>query len=310
MTVQECANWLKANDNYLILTHVRPDGDTIGSASALCYALRKIGKNAALFNNPQFGDAYPWISDPFVAPEGFKYDHVVACDIADTTIFSKGFEGEVDVCIDHHPSNSFFAKETLLKADKASCGEIIMEVVKELCGLDKEVADILYVAVSTDTGCFVYGNTTAETLRAAAELCDAGARNTYLNKMLFRTSSKERLKLEGMVFSSFRYYHEGKTVFAVITQDMLKESGAKEKDCIDLASLAGRVEGALTSITVKETPEGDSKVSVRTNGIVNANDICKQFGGGGHAMAAGCAVKKDVNTTVELLAEAVAKALQ
>lgn len=307
MTVAESIKWLKDNDDYLILTHVRPDGDTIGSACALCYALRKIGKRANVYDNPQFSDAYPWITAAYIAPEGFEYKHVIACDLADSKMFPKGFEGEVELCYDHHPSNSLYAKDTIIWGEKASCGELIMEVVKGLCGLDEIVADLLYVAVSTDTGCFVYGNTTGETLRAAAELCDAGAANTYLNKILFRTSSKERLLLEGMVFSSLRFYHEGRTVFAVITREMMRKAGASEKDCSDLASLAGRVEGANTSITVKETEDGASKISVRTNGIVNANDVCRVFGGGGHAMAAGCCIEKGVDEAVELIAAAVLK---
>lgn len=310
MTVAESVKWLKENDNFLILTHVRPDGDTIGSACALCYALRKIGKKAGVFNNPQFSDAYPWITAPYIAPENFEYEHVIACDMADSKMFPKGFEGEVELCYDHHPSNTLYAKNAIIWGEKASCGELIMEVVKKLCRLDQIVADLLYVAVSTDTGCFVYGNTTGDTHRAAAELCDAGAANTYLNKVLFRTSSKERLLLEGLVFSSLRFYHEGRTVFAVVTREMMQKAGATEKDCSDLASLAGRVEGANTSITVKETEEGFSKVSVRTNGIVNANEVCRLFGGGGHAMAAGCSIEKSVDEAVELLADAVLKVSQ
>ncbi len=310
MTVAESVKWLKENDNFLILTHVRPDGDTIGSACALCYALRKIGKKAGVFNNPQFSDAYPWITAPYIAPENFEYEHVIACDMADSKMFPKGFEGEVELCYDHHPSNTLYAKNTIIWSEKASCGELIMEVVKKLYRLDQIVADLLYVAVSTDTGCFVYGNTTGDTHRAAAELCDAGAANTYLNKILFRTSSKERLLLEGLVFSSLRFYHEGRTVFAVVTREMMRKAGATEKDCSDLASLAGRVEGANTSITVKETEEGFSKVSVRTNGMVNANEVCRMFGGGGHAMAAGCSIEKSVDEAVELLADAVIKVSQ
>ena len=250
MTITETAKLLRENDNVLILTHIRPDGDTMGSASALCYALRKLGKTAYLYNNPQFEDSYPWLAEPYIAPEGFVPNYVVAVDMADKGLYPKGFEGKADLCVDHHPSNTFYATNTLLWPDKASCGEIVMELVKELCGLDAEVADLLYVAVSTDTGCFVYGNTTGETLHAAAELCFAGARNSVLNKILFRTVSRERIALEAMILSTLRYYHEGKTVFAVVTKEMMAKAGTKENDTQDIAALPGKVEGAVTCATI------------------------------------------------------------
>jgi len=305
MTIEETLKLLRDNDNFNIVTHVRPDGDTIGSASALCYALRKIGKTAYLYNNPQFADSYLWIAAPYIAPGSFEPGFTVCVDMADEGLFPEGFTGSADLCVDHHPSNSFFAKDTLLWANKASCGEVVMELVKELCGLDPEVSDLLYIAVSTDTGCFVYGNTTGETLRSASELCFAGARNAYLNKILFRTSSKARLKLESLIFASFRYFHEGKTVISVITKEMLDKAGAKEIDCQDIAALPGRVEGAFTSVTIKEIDENSSKVSLRTNGVVDANEVCARFGGGGHKMAAGCTMCNGCSQAAEILADII-----
>ena len=306
MTISEVVEILRENDNFIIITHIRPDGDTIGSSSALCYALRKIGKTAYLYNNPQFEDSYPWIVEPYIAPEGFAPNYTVSIDMADEHLFPQGFKGNVDLCIDHHPSNTFYAKNTLVWADKASCGEAVMEVVKELCGLDAVVADLLYVAVSTDTGCFVYGNTTGDTLRAASELCYAGARNSYLNKLLFRTSSKARLALEALVFGSLRYYHDGKTVISVVTKEMLDKAGAKEQDCQDIAALPGRAEGAFTSAMIKEIDENHCKVSLRSNGIVDANKVCANFGGGGHKMASGCSIDKNCLEAAELLADIIA----
>ena len=298
MTLTATADLLRSQDNILIVTHIRPDGDTIGSGSALCRALRAIGKTAYLYNNPQFVDSYDWLAEPYVC-----------VDMADASLFPLGFSGTVDLCIDHHPSNTFYAKETLLQAEKASCGEIILALVKELCPLDSELADMLYVAVSTDTGCFVYGNTTGETLAAAAELCYAGARNTFLNKLLFRTCSKERLALEAMILSSFRYFHDGKTVVSLVTQEMMDKAGAVEKDTQDISGLPGRVEGAYSSLTIKEINAESCKVSVRTNGMVDANLVCRKFDGGGHKMAAGCTIAKSCEDAVPLLIAAIEEQL-
>lgn len=310
MTINDTVQLLRENDNFILITHIRPDGDTIGSASALCYALRKIGKTAYLFNNPQFEDSYNWIAEPYLAPEGFMPKYTVTVDLADEGLFPRGFKGDVDLCIDHHGSNTSYAKNTIVLPDKASCGEVVLEIVKTLCGgLDSTVADLLYVAVSTDTGCFVYGNTTGETHRAAAELCDAGASNAYLNKILFRTSSRERLALEGLIFSSLRYYNDGKTVIAILTKEMLEKAGATEKDCQDIASLPGRVEGAFSSAVIKEVDENHCKISLRTNGIVNANSVCGRFGGGGHKMASGCAMEKNCFEAAGIIADAIAEEL-
>jgi len=308
MTISETVALLRENNDFLILTHIRPDGDTSGSAAALCYGLRKIGKTAYLYNNPQFEDSYPWVTEPYIAPADYIWEYIVSVDMADTELLPQGFKGDVDLCVDHHPSNSSYAKNTLLIADRASCGEIVMELVKELCGgLDATVADLLYVAVSTDTGCFVYGNTTGDTLRAASELCYAGARNAFLNKLLFRTSSKARLALEALILSSLRYYHDGKTVISIVTKEMLDKVGAQEKDCQDIAALPGRVEGAFTSVTIKEIDAGSCKVSLRTNGVVDANKVCSKFGGGGHKMASGCSINKNSFEAADILADIIAE---
>ena len=143
MTISEAADLLRAQDNFLLLTHVRPDGDTMGSASALCHALRQAGKTAYLYNNPQFCDNDPWIAAPYLAPADFQPSFVVAVDMADTTLFPKGFNGPVDFCVDHHPSNTHYAKQTLVQPKKASCGEIVMKLCKALMGkLDATAADL------------------------------------------------------------------------------------------------------------------------------------------------------------------------
>lgn len=311
MTITDVVNRLRENDDFLIITHIRPDGDTTGSGTALTNALQRIGKRAYLYNNPQFPDCYPWLTDPFVAPDNFEPKFFVAVDLADEKLFPKGFNGHVNLCIDHHPSNTLYADETYIEHGKASCGEIVMSVIKELYGkLDKDIADQLYIAVSTDSGCFLYGNTTADTLRAGAELCDAGASNTALNKILFRTSSRARLMLEGLIFSTMRFYHDGKTVIAIVTKEMIEKAGASERDCQDIAALPGRVEGAKTSAVIKEVDATHCKISLRTNGEVNACDVCRQFGGGGHAMASGCAMDKSCEEAAQILADAIGEAME
>ena len=158
MTYQEAAAWLRQHDRYLILTHKRPDGDTIGCAAALCAGLRRLGKTAHIC--PGTGETHlftPYL-EGYLAPEDYEAETVVSTDIAARSLFTR--EGErwlergIDLAIDHHPSQEFFARETCLDAGRAACGELIYDILRELGEITPEMAVPLYVAVSTDTGCF------------------------------------------------------------------------------------------------------------------------------------------------------------
>ena len=291
MTAQECSQLLLSKNNILIITHTNPDGDTLCSAAALCSALRRAGKRANLFRNPAVTTKYMPHVEKYFAPKSFKSKYIVSVDVATEKMFAEGFDGAIDLCIDHHPTNSHYAKKELVCPDKAACGEIVLAVIKELCGgITQEEADLLYIAVTTDTGCFQYLNTNAATFRAAAELLEYGADTGMVNVKFFRKASRARLKLEGMIYSTMGFYRDGKISVAIITNEMLRQAGAGEEDCDDLAGLAGRAEGASVNITIRERDNGSSKVSVRTGRDVSSSDICAVFGGGGHAMAAGCTI--------------------
>ena len=291
MTAQECSQLLLSKNNILIITHTNPDGDTLCSAAALCSALRRAGKRANLFRNPAVTTKYMPHVEKYFAPKSFKSKYIVSVDVATEKMFAEGFDGAIDLCIDHHPTNSHYAKKELVCPDKAACGEIVLAVIKEMCGgITQEEADLLYIAVTTDTGCFQYLNTNAATFRAAAELLEYGADTGMVNVKFFRKASRARLKLEGMIYSTMGFYRDGKISVAIITKEMLRQAGAGEEDCDDLAGLAGRAEGASVNITIRERDNGSSKVSVRTGRDVSSSDICAVFGGGGHAMAAGCMI--------------------
>ncbi len=291
MNYKECAKLLMAHDNFLILSHKSPDGDTLGSCGALCSALRRAGKTAYMYPNPQINDKFKPYVEKFIAPEDYKADFTIAVDVAVEKLFANGFEGKVDFCIDHHPTNSHYADKYMVKDDKSSCGEIILEVIKAITDKPSpEEATLLYIAVTTDTGCYQYGNTSAKTLSAGAELVRLGADIADVNLTFFRKVSKARIMLEGMVYSGMKFYRDGKITIATITKDMISACGAADDDLDDLAGLPGRVEGSILSITIKETDDGGSKVSVRSNHEVSSSKICAVFGGGGHEMAAGCAL--------------------
>ena len=291
MTAQEVSQLLLGKNNILIITHANPDGDTLCSAAALCSALRRAGKRANLYRNPAVTEKFMPHIEKYFAPKSFKPKYIVSVDVATEKMFADGFSGDIDLCIDHHPTNSHYAMKEIVCPDKAACGEIVLEIIKVMCGgVTCEEADLLYIAVTTDTGCFQYLNTNAATFRAAAELLEYGADTAMVNTKFFRKMSRARLKLEGMIYSEMGFYRDGKIAVAIITKEMLRKAGAGEDDCDDLAGLAGRAEGSCVNITIRERDDGSSKVSVRTGSDVSSSDICAVFGGGGHAMAAGCTI--------------------
>lgn len=307
LTVQEAAARLRQMNNVLLLTHVRPDGDTIGSAAALCQALRDMGKTAYLLYNPEITDTYAPYAAPYWASEGFVPEHIVSADIAALNLLpdnAAAYANRVELTIDHHGSQEFFAAETCLDADAAACGEIIYRVIRELTAVTPAIAMLLYVAISTDTGCFVYANTTADTHRIAAELLETGIDVGPVNKVLFRTKSKTRLAMEARMVADMELYDGDRVVVMSIPLSLRQELHATEADIEELSSLAALVEGTDCGITLRELKPGRVKLSLRTGPRVDACAVCQRLGGGGHKAAAGATVDGTLEDAKALILKA------
>lgn len=293
LTTKEAADFLRAHDDYLILTHKRPDGDTVGCAAALCRMLRGLGKTAALLPNAEVTDNYAPYAEGLWAAEDYAPGTVVSVDLAALSLFPKNAEGyreRVDLAIDHHPSYENFGRLCCVRPECAACGEILYEIAVELGQLTPETALPLYVAVATDTGCFVYSNVTANTHRVAAALMETGIDVRQVNKKHFRTKTRKRLALESRLLRDMEFFDGGRVVVVQVPQSLIREMALTENDMDDLAALGGLVEGQDCSVTMKELPEGGWKVSVRTGPRVNATRVCERFGGGGHRAASGCVI--------------------
>lgn len=294
LTVPEAAARLKTFDNVLILTHIRPDGDTVGCAAALCAGLRALGKTAYLLPNPGLTDNTAPYFAPYAAPEGFLPDKVVSTDIATVGLFPENalpYRDRVDLAMDHHPSFESFARENIVRPEAAACGELIYDILRELWPITPEIALPLYVAVSTDTGCFQYSNTTADTHRVAAALMDTGIDYRAVNKRFFRTKTRKRLALEADMLRTMEFHDDGRVVLLSVPISLMERVGATESDAEDLSSLGGLIEGTDCAVTMRELRPDVWKLSVRTGPRVNATSVCRLLGGGGHAAAAGCTVE-------------------
>ena len=293
MTVSEAAALLRGQDHILILTHRRPDGDTLGSAAGLCAALRQLGKEAFVLFNPDATELNASYARPYWAPEGYEPQFVVSVDIAAKGLFFKAAEAylpRIGLAIDHHVSFEGFGEACCVDHTRAACGEIVYEICRELGEITPEVALPLYAAVATDTGCFAYANTTANTHAVAAALLATGIDFFPVNKRHFRTKSRKRIALEADLMSNIRYFHEGRGAFLAVPLSLMERLEATENDAEDLSSLATIVEGVDCGALLRELEENVWKLSLRTDERVDASCACSLLGGGGHPMAAGATV--------------------
>jgi len=310
LTVRQAAERLRAFDNVLVLTHLRPDGDTVGSAAALCAGLRALGKTAYLLPNPELTDTAAPYFRPYAAPEGFTPERVVSTDIATTALFpenAKPYAGRVDLAIDHHPSFEGFGRENVVRPSAAATGEIIYSILAALGPITAEMALPLYVAVSTDCGCFAYGNTTAQTHAVAAALLQTGIDFQAVNKTFFRTKSRKRLALEAAMLSGIEYHDQDRVAVLAVPLSLIAQVQATETDAEDLSALGGQIEGVDCAVTMRELRPDVWKFSLRTGPRVNATRACALLGGGGHAAAAGCTVEAPFQEAKRRMLEAIAQ---
>ena len=294
MTRSELCAFLRAHDTYVILTHRRPDGDTIGCAAALCMGLRQMGKRAAVLQNRQFTPRFAPYLEGLICARVPDDATVVSVDIASMGLLSfdaEPYGARLALAVDHHGSNSLPLEDKLVEADKAACGEIIHEILVELgVPITKPIAEALYVAIATDTGCFKFSNTSANTFRVAAALVEAGADVFPINKLFFDTKSFARLKLEARLVDNMEFFAGGRVAICCLPNAWLEELQLTEDDVDSISGFARSIEGVQIGVMIREVENGLGKLSVRTSPAYDASDICQALGGGGHAAAAGASV--------------------
>lgn len=306
MNFDDLSQFLKNHNNYVILTHKNPDGDTLGSGFALCYALRNMGKNANVLNSDNFPARYDFLYSNY-QPQTFNTKTIVAVDIADIQLLGSNLseyssDGKIDICIDHHISNKHFAKGTYVDGNASAAALIIYELFKYMnVEITNEIAMCLYTGIATDTGCFKFENTTPNAHVAAADLMSYDINFALINRKMFDIKSRGRLKVEQTVMSNMEYFFDGKCAMILLTKKLMKESEVEEAEFDGLASMPLQVEGVKIGITIKERHTNVFKLSVRTTQKLDASKFCQQFGGGGHIRAAGCEIQGDLSYVKKLV---------
>lgn len=308
ITKEKAASMLLSMDNILIFAHENPDGDAVGSTCALCKGLVSIGKKAAVWLDsvPKNDVKY---TDGILYDGSFTPEHIVTVDTADNKIMcanigSYGKDTPVELCIDHHYSNTLYAENTYLDDEAAAAGEAVYDILREMnVQITKDIAECIYVAVATDTGCFRFSNTTAKTLRTAADMLDTGIDAGEINRIQFETKSKEYAAMEKLALGGMQMHFDGKCAVIVLTHDMYVQSGAIDSETQALSSLPRQIEGVFVGITMKEKQEGLFRISIRTNAPADASEIASHLDGGGHRMAAGCSFKGTKDDAVRTILE-------
>ena len=296
LRIEETARFLLENDNFAILTHRRPDGDTVGSSAALCLILRKLGKTAHVIENSEVTDRYRWLHAGLTKAEAAETDTIVTVDVAAPNMLPAAFEkylGRIALRIDHHASATSFTDRELVLPEWAACAEIIADLLSPLNYgvMEQNLAEAIYVGVSTDTGCFRFANTTAHTFFVAAACASAGARIYQLNQELFETNTLGRLRIQAWIVEHIRLLKGGTMAICAIPKAVEEEIGVTEDDMDNISNFPRTVAGVCIASTLRETKEGDVKLSVRAIPGYDATVLTAKFGGGGHKGAAGASMK-------------------
>ncbi len=291
-TVEMVCDYLRTNDNFIILTHMSPDGDTLGSACALAFSLKFLGKKVCIRCADNIPKKYDYLFEGLEQDE-LKEGTVVAVDVATEKLLGSlwdEFGGRVDMCIDHHISNTEYAQRLLLDSDAAAACEVIYQIVRVLGDWqDPAVRAAIYTGISTDTGGFRFSNTTARTHAIAAEIMVGGQVDcSEIDRVMFECKTRQQLAMESYVLSRIKFYYGGKCAVISVPKSVRQKFGCKEDEIDAVAAASRSIEGVLVGITLKQKDDGTIKASVRSHNPVDSAAICKALGGGGHVRAAGC----------------------
>lgn len=307
-SLAEISEIIKKKDNFCILTHQNPDGDTIGSAFALCRVLQIMNKNSKVVCCDPIPAKFAFMKN-YVKKQEFDEKYVICVDVADIKLLGnlhEKFVSKVDLCIDHHISNKKFAEIPYIDASASAAAEIIYDLLCEMnVDIDEKIAECLYTGISTDTGCFKNLNTTAKSHEIAAKLFEKNVNLLKINKNLFDTKSRSLIELTKIVYGSIEYYFGGKLAMVCVTLQIIETAGVTQSDVESITSIAHQIEGVKIGVTLKEKSPGYFKVSLRTDEETSAAEIAEFFRGGGHFNAAGCDLNGNLTEIKQKIIDAV-----
>jgi phosphoesterase RecJ-like protein len=305
--VKEVISYINEHDDFFIATHINPEGDALGSAIALSIAIERLGKKCTVFDRDKTPEFYKFmpgaerITNAVPATERLSLI-LVDCNTPERAAI-EGRTFKRTAVIDHHETETDFGDVKWIEPDAPATGLMMYKLLKEMkTEITKDIAINLYTAIAVDTGVFRFYNTTAETLRIAAELADAGADPGAVADEVYQTWSEARFRLLCMTMGSIEIA-DG-VAFMTVTKAMFEASGATVDDTETFAHYPRMMKDIKVSAFLREVEDG-WKVSLRSKRDINVAPIAERFGGGGHRNAAGCTIKADIKTVKQKLLDAV-----
>jgi phosphoesterase RecJ-like protein len=290
---------IENKDTFGITTHIKPDGDGVGSSLGLCWLLRSLGKSAEVIVHGDVPMAYrslpgaDGIRD--VKAIDSKYDAVFVIECSDLSRPGiRGLENEFTVNIDHHATSEHFGTINWIDSTASAVGEMIYNLCKAIGGrVTREIAECVYMALVTDTGSFHFSNTTDRTLKVASELVKAGVRPAEISEAVYNNYPWSRVELMRQVMGTIKRHDSGRIASMRQTLEMRQIAGAVDGDNNGFVNIPLSAREVLASIYMREMGDGKYRVSVRSKGDINVARVAEKFGGGGHSNAAGFSVEGD-----------------
>lgn len=312
IAIAQAADCLKQCEDVYILIHQSPDGDCVGAGFALMHVLHAMGKRAKVLCPEPIPARYGFLTAPDSGEFPAKY--VIAVDVADLQLLGNlrsTYEGHVDLCIDHHISNTDYAARVCVDPDASAACQVLYEIIQALgMPLTDPMAVCIYTGIATDTGCFKYENASARAHEIVARLKrEHELPYAQINRNMFDVKSLGRLKMERAVMEIMEFYLDGRCTMICVTQEILRRMQVEEAELDGIAGLPLQVEGVEVGVTIKEKEPGVYKVSMRSADRANVSRICGKLGGGGHVKAAGCSLQGTLAQVKETLVSAVEQEL-
>ncbi len=306
---------LRSRQRFLLTSHVRPDGDSIGSQLALAYALDRLGKQVRIVNHDGAApglQAFPGVNSIEIADHvDGDFDAVIVLECGDLSRTGvQGLDRFFIINIDHHPGNTMFGAVNWFDSTAAACGEMVFDVIRELgVNLTTEIATHVYVAILTDTGSFHYSSISPRTFDICRQTLEAGIDPVRIARTVFDSNNVGRLRLFGAVLSSIQLDPSGRLAIIYLDREMARRTGGTYDDTEGLINLPLTVKEIQAVAFFKEWEDGQYRVSMRSKGEIDVCSVAKQFGGGGHKNASGCTVPGPYPAARETITRLVAEAI-
>ncbi len=312
MDIKSTASLLKEKDNILIISHKNPDGDTISTAAAFLHALKSLGKTAAVICQDEFSKRYDFMNINIYKGE-FQPEFIVAVDCAARHLLGsmdEKYGDNIDLCIDHHPTNNGYAKNTCCYGKLPATAQLIYYIIKEMgTPITKLIANCCYTGILTDTGCFKFSSVHADVHKVATELFEIGVDHNEIIDKFFMSKSKKTIEIEKYALNHLEFFVDGKCAIITLDRDLIEDLKPEPTDIEGITNIPRSIEGVEVGITIRAVSKEGYKLSIRTNSYASASDLAQKFDGGGHTKAAGCEIMGDIDTVKKAILEEVEKAL-